>query len=77
VAYLQALHDQLGDRLAFWVYLILNDLNMDAISTAMTGSGRSEAEVDTLNMFSAVGLREADGTPKPALSIWQSYRSGN
>jgi hypothetical protein len=26
-------------------------------------------------MFSAVGLREADGSPKPALAIWDAFRA--
>ena len=28
VAYLNAIHDQIGSRLAFWVYLVLNDFDM-------------------------------------------------
>jgi hypothetical protein len=73
-AYLEAIHDQLGDRLTFWVYIILNDLNMDSIGKAMEEQGRTEADVNTLSMFAYVGLRQADGTPKPALAVWDGYR---
>lgn len=74
VEYLEAIHDQLGDRLAFWVYILLNDLNMDVIGEEMRRQGRGEAEVETLSMFAGVGLRQADGKPKPALEVWQGFR---
>ena len=76
VDYLEAIHEQLGDRLAFWVYLILNDINMESYQDLMLGEGRGSDEVDTLGYFATVGLREFDGTPKPALEVWDSYRNG-
>ncbi len=75
VAYLNAIHDQLGSRLAFWVYLILNDFDMESYSKALKDQGISDFDVNTLSMFQTIGLREADGTPKPALEVWMSYRN--
>lgn len=74
VDYLEAIHNQIGGRLTFWVYIILNDLNMDSIAGMMQEQGRPESDVNTLSMFACVGLREADGTPKPALEVWDGYR---
>ena len=76
VDYLSAIHDQLGGRLRFWVYLLLSDFNQDSYSQAMQESGRSQEDVSTLGMFSAVGLREESGEPKPALEVWDRFRSG-
>ena len=74
VAYLNAIHDQLGSRLAFWVYLLLNDFDMESYTDALKDQGVSENDVNTLSMFQSLGLREADGTPKPALEVWMSFR---
>jgi hypothetical protein len=41
----------------------------------MRRSGLGDDDVNTLGMFSAVGLREADGSPKPALEMWDAFRS--
>lgn len=76
VGYLQTIDRQIGDRLAFWVYLILSDLNMDSIEEAMRMNGMSEQDIDTLSMFATTGLREADGTAKPALEVWDRIREG-
>ncbi|MFV1859887.1 MAG: hypothetical protein ACC647_11145 [Anaerolineales bacterium] len=73
-AYLQALHDQLGDRLSFWVYLILSDFNMDSFAAIMRSQGRAESDIETLSIFASVGLTQFDGTPKPALTLWNAYR---
>jgi hypothetical protein len=75
VDYLQALHDQLGDRMRFWVYLILSDFNMDSFGEIMRAEGRAESDIEGLGMFSSVGLTHFDGTPKPALALWNAYRS--
>jgi hypothetical protein len=72
--YLEAIHGQLGERLAFWIYLLLGDFDPGDYAAALRGQGRSDADIDTLGLFSAVGLREADGTPKPALAVWDSFR---
>jgi predicted small lipoprotein YifL len=70
-AYLNAIHDQLGSRMAFWVYLLLNDLDMDSYGKA---SGISNTDITTLSLFASLGLREMDGTPKPALEVWMEFR---
>jgi hypothetical protein len=73
VAYLNAIHDQIGARLDFWVYLLLNDFNLASYTQFMNAAGQG-GDVETLSMFSAVGLREFDGTPKPAMEVWDSFR---
>ena len=74
VAYLNAIHEQLGSRLAFWVYLLLNDFEMESYSKAFSEQGVSAADLNTLSMFASLGLREMDGTPKPALAVWIGFR---
>jgi hypothetical protein len=76
VAYLQAIHDQLGERLAFWVYLVLSDFNLDSYREIMQAQGTQEGDIETLGMFAAVGLQQFDGTPKPALAVWDAFRRG-
>lgn len=77
VDYLKAIDDQLGERLDFWVYLILSDLDMNSLEDAMRANGMSEQDVDTLRMFATIGLCESDGAPKPALEVWERLRRGN
>jgi hypothetical protein len=75
VDYLNAIHNQLGgERLDFWVYLLLNDFNLDSYAKMMRKDGLSDDNVNTLGMFASVGLRQFDGTPKPALQVWDSFR---
>jgi len=75
VDYLNAIHSQLGgERFKFWIYLLLNDFNLDSYAKFMRQQGTKEADIETLSMFGAVGLREAGGDPKPALEIWDSFR---
>jgi hypothetical protein len=72
---INAIHTQIGgDRLAFWIYLILTDLNLDSYKHAM-GIQIQGDDIDTLGMFVSVGLRELDGTPKPALQVWDEFRN--
>jgi hypothetical protein len=71
--YLNAIHDQIGHRLAFWIYLILDDLNMEAYGAFFAEHGQAEM-TETLRFFSVVGLREGDGTPKEALAVWDAFR---
>jgi hypothetical protein len=75
VGYLQAIHTQIGDRLVFWIYLLLNDFNIDSYGPAMIARGLSEKDIDTFRIFESVGLREYDGSPKPAMLTWDTYRS--
>lgn len=74
VDYLKAIHDQIGGRLAFWIYLLLNDFDPESYHQAMRSAGRSRSDIETLGMFEAVGLRDADGAAKPALALWDGYR---
>lgn len=74
VLYLEAIDQQLGERLAFWTYLLLSDFDPEAYADAMRDQGRSEADIQTLGMFQAVGLRQADGSAKPALAVWDNFR---
>ena len=76
VAYLNAIHNQIGSRLAFWVYLLLEDFNLDSYSNYMKANGVNSADINTLGMFASVGLGNSDGTPKPALDLWDSFRAG-
>ncbi|MFO8036440.1 MAG: hypothetical protein R6U57_07435 [Anaerolineales bacterium] len=72
-AYLQTVHNQLGERLAFWVYLILSDLNMDHTAEMLREQGMPEEDTQTLSQFATIGLMGVDGTSKPALEIWDRY----
>jgi len=75
VEYLHAIHEQIGERLTFWVYLLLNDFNMESYAAAMRKQGLSEESINSLGMFASVGLQQADGTPKPAMELWDSFRT--
>ena len=72
---LASVHDQIGSRLDFWINLILDDFDPAAIADPMREQGRSESDITTLGLFASIGLREYDGTPKPAMAIWDTYRS--
>jgi hypothetical protein len=75
VAYLQAIHKQLGgERLAFWIYLLFNDLNIESYRKSMQAQGIGSNDITTLGMFQSVGLRQSDGTPKPGLAVWDGFR---
>ena len=74
VDYLNAIHSQIGGkRLAFWIYLLINDLNLDSYAKIMHQRGQN-ADVNTLGAFASVGLTKSDRTPKPALAVWDSFR---
>ncbi len=75
VAYLNAIHNQIGARLAFWVYLLLEDFDLNSYSRNMKANGVGSADINTLGMFASVGLGNSDGTPKPALDLWDSFRA--
>ncbi len=76
VAYLNAIHQQIGARLAFWVYLLLDDFNPDSYGKMMRANGQSSNDINTLGMFASVGLCSLDGAPKPAMLLWDSFRTG-
>jgi hypothetical protein len=73
VLYLNAIHNQIGNRLRFWIYLVLDDFNMDSYGNFFASQGQGD-KVETLRFFSVIGLRERNGTPKPALAVWDSFR---
>jgi hypothetical protein len=73
VDYLNAIHNQLGPRLKFWIYLLLSDLNQDSYASFFRQQGVKENDITTLGFFVNVGLAEKDGAPKPALDLWDSY----
>lgn len=75
VDYLNAIHAQIGDRLVFWVYLLLNDLNLESYARLMRQQGLGDDDIQTLGFFASVGLREFDGSPKPALETWDSFQN--
>ena len=75
VDYLNAIHTQIGgDRLAFWIYLLINDFNLNSYARIMDRNGQNQDDINTLGMFSSVGLTSADRAPKAALSLWDSFR---
>ncbi len=74
VDYLNAIHSQIGgDRLAFWIYLLINDFNLESYAHIMNQNDQSN-DINTLGMFASVGLTKSDRTPKPALAVWDSFR---
>lgn len=76
VAYMNALHTQLGPRLVFWVNTLLDDFNLDSYAQQMKKDGRDPQDALSLGAFAYIGLREFDGSPKPALEVWDSFRNG-
>lgn len=70
VAYLNAIHEQLGPRLAFWVNTLISDLNIDSYARQMG----NPKETEMLGNFAYIGFQNFDGTPKPALAVWDSFR---
>ena len=75
VDYLQALQAQLGPRLRFWIYLLLTDFNTESYAEVMRRNGVGQQDVDTLGLFSSVGLQTQDGSPRPALAVWDALRA--
>lgn len=75
VDYLNAIHSQIGERLIFWIYLLLSDFNLDSYKSIMRQQGQDTEDINTLGMFASVGLREFDGKPKPALEVWDEMRN--
>jgi hypothetical protein len=76
IDYLNAIHSQIGSRLAFWIYLLFNDFNLSSYAGMMILSGHA-ADILTLGMFTSLGLRQFNGTPKPALATWDHFRTGS
>jgi hypothetical protein len=75
VTFLRAVHDQLGSRLSLWIYTVISDFSIPSYAPFLKQQGLSAADVTTLGWFAHIGLRTADGTPKPGLAVWDSFRS--
>jgi hypothetical protein len=74
IGYLEAIHEQLGGRLSFWVYLLLYDLDMDALEKQWKRLGLDPDDFGALSLFADIGLEHGPGSPKPALGVWDGYR---
>jgi hypothetical protein len=74
VAYFNTLHNQLGPRLVFWVNTLLNDFNIESYAEMMESQGRDPQDAISLGTFAYIGLRNPDGSPKPALEAWDAFR---
>ena len=74
VDYLNAIHAQIGERLSFWIYLLLSDLDQASYNRFFRQRGMKEADINTLGFFVNVGLAEKDGAAKEALAVWDSFR---
>ncbi|MEW6084023.1 MAG: hypothetical protein AB1607_05435 [Chloroflexota bacterium] len=74
VAFLNAIHDQLGSRLLFWVNLALTDFNMDSYAEFARSKGQNTDDIAFLEYFSHVGFQYPDRSPKPALEVWDGFR---
>ncbi len=70
VAYLNAIHTQLGPRLTFWVNTLLSDLNIASYAKEI---GNPE-DSSMLGNFAYIGFQNFDGSPKPALELWDSFQ---
>ena len=75
VAYLNALHAQLGPRLVFWVNTLLNDFNLESYAEQMKKEGRDPQDAQSLGAFAYIGLRNSNGSPKPVLKVWDEMKS--
>ena len=76
VAYLNAINDQLGGpRFVFWVNLLLTDFNTEAMTEFMLANGQSADDLDILRYFGHTGFQNSDRSPKPALEVWDVFRS--
>ena len=70
IEYLRVIQRQLAPRLKFWIYLIINDLDMKTYGPA------AGHESSTLNWFSRMGFLDMDGNAKPSLAVWDDIRAG-
>lgn len=70
VAYLNTIHQQLGSRMVFWVNTLLADFNIDSYAKKM-----NKTDSAALGNFAYIGFENFDGSPKPALALWDSFRN--
>lgn len=74
VIFLNAVHNQLGSRLVFWVNTLLADFNMESYAGEMAKQGRDPKDAEALSNFAFIGFLNSDGTTKPAIEIWDGFR---
>jgi hypothetical protein len=74
VLFLRSVHDQVGARLAVWIYTVLSDFSLDSYAPFLRQQGIG-GDIPTLGWFAHIGLRGPDGTPKPGLAVWDSFRA--
>jgi hypothetical protein len=74
IGYLRALDGQLGGRMTFWIYLVLQDFNLEAYRPLLEAQGLGD-QADTLGWFQSVGLRTYSGQPKPGMAVWDAIRA--
>lgn len=76
VMYLNAIHDQLGgSRFVFWVNLLLTDYDIEAMTEFIIANGQSAEDADFLGYFGHTGFQNFDRSPKPALEVWDGFRT--
>jgi hypothetical protein len=75
VIYLNAVHEQLGSRLAFWVNTILTDFNIDSYAAEMAKQGRDPKDAEALSNFAFIGFLNPNRSPKPAMEVWDGFRN--
>ncbi len=75
IGYLQAINTQIGERLAFWIYLVIDDFDVKAYDRLFAEQGMAGTG-ETLQWFGVLGLRTKDGDPKPALAVWDGMQNG-
>lgn len=73
VDYLNAIHSQIGGRLAFWIYLLYNDFNLTSFAPLLILQGHA-SDLGTLSWFATLGLTDSSRKPKPALAAWDQFR---
>ncbi|MCC7118906.1 MAG: hypothetical protein IT310_10315 [Anaerolineales bacterium] len=71
VVYLNAVDAQLGSRLAFWTNTLLKDLDIQSYASSQ---GLDSASAAGLSNFAFIGFMDSDGSPKPALKVWDALR---
>jgi len=74
IDYLNTLDAQLRERLAFWIYLLYNDIKIESFVPVMKRAGKSD-DIETLSYFVNMGLTDVNGNPKPSLAAWDAIRT--
>jgi len=74
IDYLKALDAQLGERLAFWIYLLYSDIKMESFVPVMEQAGKGD-DIETLSYFVNMGLMDTEGNPKLSLATWDEIRA--